>query len=78
MKNASGVRIFENNIVNHGYNVKVGVEQRDDLDFRGNWWGTPVPAAIVESFFDKRREGSIGRVLYEPFLEKAVEPCGNE
>lgn len=78
VKSTSGVRVFKNNIVNRGYNVKMGIEQREDLDFRGNWWGTAVPAAIVEGFFDKRREGSIGRVLFEPFLEKAVEPCGVE
>jgi len=78
VKSASGVRIFENNIVNRGYNVKMGAEQREDLDFRGNWWGTTLPEAIAEGFFDKRREESIGRVLFEPFLEKAVEPCGIE
>jgi hypothetical protein len=76
VKNGLGVRISGNNIVNRGYNVKMGVEQREDLDFRGNWWGTAVPAAIVEGFFDRRREGSIGRVLFEPYLEKEVEPCG--
>jgi hypothetical protein len=58
--------------------VKVGAEQREDLDFRGNWWGTAAPGAVVEGFFDKRRDPSIGRVLFEPFLEKAVEPCGIE
>lgn len=78
VKSSSGVRIFENNVVNRGYNVKMGVEQREDLDFRGNWWGTALPAAIAEGFFDKRREATIGRVLFEPFLEKAVEPCGVE
>lgn len=78
VKSTSGVRISENNIVNRGYNVKMGVEQRDDLDFRGNWWGSASPEAIVEGFFDGRREGSLGRVLFEPFLEKAVEPCGVE
>lgn len=78
VKCSSGVRIFENNIVNRGYNVKMGAEQREDLDFSGNWWGTAVPEAIVEGFFDKHREGTIGRVLFEPFLERAVGPCGIE
>jgi parallel beta-helix repeat protein len=78
VKSAAGVRVFENNIANRGYNVKVGAEQREDLDFRGNWWGTADPAAIAEGFFDKRRDGSVGRVLFEPFLERAVEPCGIE
>lgn len=78
VKSASAVRISGNNIVNRGYNVKVGAEQREDLDFRGNWWGSADPAAIVEGFFDKRRERTVGRVLFEPFLERAVEPCGIE
>jgi parallel beta-helix repeat protein len=76
VKSASGVLIRGNNIVNRGYNVQVGAEQREDLDFRGNWWGTADPEAIVEGFFDRRRDASIGRVLFEPFLERAVEPCG--
>ncbi|HWR98933.1 MAG TPA: right-handed parallel beta-helix repeat-containing protein [Candidatus Methanoperedens sp.] len=78
VKSGPGVRITGNNIVNRGYNVKVGAEQREDLDFRGNWWGTADPAAIAAGFFDGRREGSIGRVLFEPYLERAVEPCGIE
>jgi parallel beta-helix repeat protein len=78
VKNGAGVRIFENNIVNRGYNVTMGAEQREDLDFRGNWWGTAVPGGILAGFFDKRSEASVGRVLFEPFLQKAVEPCGIE
>ena len=78
VKSTSGVRISANAIVNRGYNVKMGAEQREDLDFRGNWWGTATAAAIVEGLFDKRREGTVGRVLFEPFLERAVEPCGVE
>jgi parallel beta-helix repeat protein len=76
VKSASAVRISGNNIVNRGYNVKMGAEQREDVDFRGNWWGSGSPAAIAEGFFDKRREPTVGRVLFEPFLERAVEPCG--
>jgi hypothetical protein len=78
VKSDPGVRISGNNIVNRAYNVKVGEEQRGDVDFRGNWWGSADAAAIVEGFFDGRREPGIGRVLFEPFLEKAVEPCGIE
>jgi plastocyanin len=78
VRSTSGVRIGGNNIVNRAYNVKMGEEQREDLDFRGNWWGTADPAKIVEGFFDRRREPGIGRVLFEPFLEKAAEPCGTE
>lgn len=73
VKSTSAVRIAGNNIVNRGYNVKMGAEQREDLDYRGNWWGTAAAEAIAESLFDKRREPSIGRVLFEPFRERAVE-----
>ena len=78
IKSTSGVRISGNNIVNSAYNVKMGEEQREDLDFRGNWWGTADKGKIVEGFFDKRRETRVGRVLFEPYLEQAVEPCGIE
>lgn len=78
VRSDSGVRISGNNIVNRSYNVKVGEEQREDVDFRGNWWGTAEAGKIAEALFDRRREPRIGRVLFEPFLEKAVEPCGLE
>jgi parallel beta-helix repeat protein len=70
-----GMRISGNNIVNRGYNVKVGAEQREDLDYRGNWWGSAAPETVAEGIFDRRREPTVGRVLYEPYLERAVQPC---
>jgi parallel beta-helix repeat protein len=78
VKSTSSVWIAENNIQSRGYNVKLGEEQRADLDFRGNWWGTASAAAIEATFFDKGREPALGRVLYQPFLEKPVEECGME
>lgn len=76
VKCASPVRISGNNVVNATYNVKMGADQREDVDFRGNWWGSASREAVVEGFFDKRREPTVGRVLFEPYLERAVEPCG--
>ena len=71
LRNVSG-----NNIVSSAYNVKMGADQREDVDFRGNWWGSASREAVVEGFFDKHREPTVGRVLFEPYLERAVEPCG--
>jgi len=78
VKSTSSVRIFGNNIENRGYNVKMGQEQRADLDYSGNWWGTVEPGRVEEGLFDRHRDPSIGRVLFTPFLEKPVPDCGIE
>jgi hypothetical protein len=78
VKSTSALRITENNIRSRGYNVKMGSEQREDLDFRGNWWGATTPAAILEGIFDKRRDGAVGRVLFEPFLVGPAASCEGE
>lgn len=78
VKSTSSVKIVGNDIENLGYNVKMGEEQREDLDFRGNWWGTAEPGLIEAGFFDRHREPSIGRVLYTPFLETPGQECGIE
>lgn len=65
-----GLSVIEDNIIagNSRYNVKIGFDQADDLPLPGNWWGTTDPVKIEETFFDGRREPSLGRVLYEPYL----------
>lgn len=75
---APGVSVADNCVESLAYNVKVGEEQRQDVDFRGNWWGSAVPGRIEEGFFDGRREPGLGRVLYKPFLESPVLDCGRE
>jgi parallel beta-helix repeat protein len=74
----SSVKIYENNVVSTAYNVKMGQRQSEDLDFRSNWWGSAEPSVIEDGFFDQRREGPLGRVLYEPFLTAPVGECGRE
>ncbi len=44
------------------YQVKMGHEQPGDVSFPRNWWGTPDPAVIAASFFDKHFDQSLGRV----------------
>jgi parallel beta-helix repeat protein len=78
IRSGGGATIAGNCVESLTYNVKVGEEQREDVDFAGNWWGTAEPERIEAGFFDKRREPALGRVLYKPFLEKAVEECGVE
>jgi parallel beta-helix repeat protein len=78
VKCSSSVKIMENNIVSATYNVKMGQRQSEDLEFRSNWWGSAEPSVIEDGFFDQRREGSLGRILYEPFLTAPVGECGRE
>ncbi len=78
VRGAGSVRIADNCVESLTYNVKVGEEQREDLDFSGNWWGSAEPARIEATFFDKRRDAALGRVLYAPFLTAPAPGCGRE
>jgi parallel beta-helix repeat protein len=64
------VKITGNTIVSREYNVKMGQLQREDVDYTGNWWGSADEKVIEEGFFDHRRDRSLGRVIYRPFLSK--------
>lgn len=65
-----GLTTFENNSIagNSDYAVKMGLEQRDDIPMKGNWWGISDPEQIRESFFDGKFEPELGKVIFEPFL----------
>jgi len=76
VRNTSEVKIVNNAIASTGYNVKMGQQQSEALDFRSNWWGSARPAVIEEGFFDGRKDGTLGRVLYEPFLTAPPEGAG--
>ncbi len=70
------VKITGNTIISENYNVKMGYGQREDLDYRGNWWGTTDPGEIESGFFDGRKDGSLGKVVYEPALTVPEPDCG--
>ena len=55
-------RFDENNLDNHPYNVKLGLDQPGDLTFPRNWWGTQDPAVILTGFFDRDSDPALGRV----------------
>jgi len=65
-----GLSTFENNGIdnNSDYAVKVGIEQRDDIPMKGNWWGTDDPGKIQGSFFDGSKEPDLGKVEFQPYL----------
>jgi hypothetical protein len=78
-RSGSTVRISENNVTGSAeFNVYLGENQRGDLDYRGNWWGTADPAAVAAAIFDKTKDPSLGRVLWDPALPAPVAPCGIE
>jgi len=58
-RSSGGALIELNNILDsRNYQVKFALEQRDDVAFPRNWWGTPNPE---EQFFDRRRDPALGR-----------------
>lgn len=75
-KCSDSVKIAGNTIMSDNYNVKMGYGQREDLDYRGNWWGTTDSAEIESGFFDGRKDGSLGKVVYEPALTAPEPDCG--
>jgi hypothetical protein len=76
-RSTSTVRIAENNVTDSSeFQVYFGDNQRADLDYQGNWWGTADPAKIAAGFYDRTRDPLLGRVLWDPPLAAPVEPCG--
>ena len=65
-----GLTTFKNNSIenNSDYAVKMGIEQREDIPLKGNWWGSSDALEISGNFFDGRREPGLGRVEFEPYL----------
>lgn len=76
-KTSNTVKIADNNIESsRSYNVNLGQNQKEDLDFTMNWWGTTDPAGIEATIFDKTKDATLGRVQFSPFLMEAVKDCG--
>jgi len=76
-KCTSTVMIHDNNITDNAhYSVYMGENQRADLDYTKNWWGTKDKTAIEDGVFDKGKDETIGQVLFEPFLDRPVQGAG--
>lgn len=69
-------RFRRNNFSSRDYNVKLGFEQREALDFSENWWGTASSEGVYGSIFDGRSDSSLGTVEAEPFLTAPVADAG--
>lgn len=71
-----GLSISGNNILeNSGYNIRIGDFNTEDVDARGNWWGSGDPLAAI---FDARSEPGIGAVLIEPMLTGPADAGARE
>lgn len=67
-------RIEQNNITgNSQYNVKLGWQQPGDVTLPNNWWGTAVPEAIRQTFFDRQFDDSLGVVSAPHALTEEVK-----
>lgn len=76
-KNGLSLAIRENNLEgSRQYDVKFGSNQRQEMDFSGNWWGTASKDAIAARIWDGSKEETLGRARFEPFLAAPVSPCG--
>jgi hypothetical protein len=67
-----GLTVFDGNVIeeNGDYNVKLGINQSDDIPMKGNWWGSEESSSIENTFFDGRVEAGLGRVEFEPYLKE--------
>ena len=66
-----------NNIYgNREYNLKVGDGQSMDIDVTNNWWGEKQKERIEEFIFDKKKDSSLGRAVYFPYLTEPVRDAG--
>jgi hypothetical protein len=71
---ANGLKIHRNNIYeNIDYNISVAEAQDFDVDARENWFGTINREKIAEMIFDRDDDEDLGKVTFEPFLQKRVE-----
>jgi hypothetical protein len=76
-RSTSTARIIGNDIEgSRRYSVNVGFNQRADLDYSGNWWGTADPGEIAETIFDKEDDPLLGRILFSPHLTEPPRGAG--
>jgi parallel beta-helix repeat protein len=71
---ARGIRFFDNNIYdNIDYNISVAEAQDYDIDARNNWFGTINREKVEEMIFDRNDDPELGKVEFDPFLDRHVE-----
>jgi hypothetical protein len=76
-KNWDTVKTYGNDIADSiHYNIKFGMNQKQNMEFSDNWWGTADPESIAETIWDGAKEPGLGRVNWHPFLDKPPTDCG--
>ena len=69
---------FEGNNIfaNRTYNFSLGEGQERDVSVTGNWWGSTKRDTIADLMFDRSKDGSLSKILFEPFLTEPVRKSG--
>lgn len=64
-----------NNIEKNGYNIKVGDEQKEDLSFKNNYFGTVFEREIRKSIYDKKFDKNLPIINIKPVSKKPFMEC---
>lgn len=68
---------FNNNLFdNKKYNVSLGDGQNLDINVSKNWWGENKKEKIHKTIYDNKDDKELSRVIFIPFLTKAVQGAG--
>ena len=69
---------FEGNNIfaNRTYNFSLGEGQERDISVAGNWWGATKRETIAELMYDRSKDNSLSKILFEPFLSEPVRNSG--
>jgi hypothetical protein len=71
------VKIFDNNVEgSKEYSVYFGTNQKEDIDFSGNWWGSSDEKQVESGIFDHSMDDNLGHAKFVPFLKEPVKDCG--
>lgn len=66
-----GLLITNNDILdNNNYGIRIGDFNTEDVNARGNWWGSVDPSNFI---FDDKDEPGIGKVIFDPVLPQSAE-----
>jgi hypothetical protein len=70
-------RFVNNNISgNVKYDFTLGDGQDRDVPVAGNWWGSTKADEISDRMYDKGKDGSLSRIIFEPYLQSPVSGAG--
>ena len=69
--------IANNNIYdNIEYNLKLGENQSLDIHVADNWWGDTKKEVIETLLYDKKKDSTLGNVIYSPYLMEPIQTVG--